>query len=82
MKQLLNVTDAISRLATREGIDPKGLVRSEDELQAEAEAQAQEQQQQQIQDMAMQAGSKVAGNIPPQSLGAALQEAQNITEGN
>ena len=78
----INVTDAISRLATSEGIDPKGLVRSEDELQAEAEAQAQEQQQQQIQDMAMQAGSKVAGNIPPQSLGAALQEAQNITEGN
>ena len=45
-------------------------------------ASSQEQQQQQIQDMAMQAGSKVAGNIPPQSLGAALQEAQNITEGN
>jgi hypothetical protein len=73
----INVTDAISRLATSEGIDPKGLVRSEEELAAQAEQQQQEQQQQQMQDVAMQAGSKVAGNIPPKSLGLALEEYQN-----
>ena len=77
----INVTDAISRLATSEGIDPKGLVRSEDELAAQEQQQMQAQQQQQMQDMAMQAGTKVAGNIPPQALGDALQQAQEITQG-
>ena len=69
----INVSDAVSRLATSEGIDPKGLVRSEEELAAEAEQQQMEQQQQQLQDASVQAGTKVAGNIPPKSLGEALQ---------
>ena len=42
--------------------------------------QQQEQQQQQMQDVAMQAGSKVAGNVPPKSLGLALEEYQNHTD--
>ena len=69
----INVSDAISRLATSEGIDPKGLVRSEEELAAEAEQQQMDMQQQQLQDASVQVGTKVAGNIPPKSLGEALQ---------
>ena len=70
----INVSDAVSRLATSEGIDPKGLVRSEEELAAEAEQQTMEQQQQQLQDASVQAGTKIAGNIPPKSLGESLQQ--------
>ena len=35
ISKYINVTDAISRLATSEGIDPKGLVRNEQDIQAE-----------------------------------------------
>jgi len=73
----INVTDAIARLATSEGIDPKGLVRSEQELQQEMAAMQAAQQDQQLNDAAIAAGTKVAGNIPPQSLGESLQQLQN-----
>ena len=43
IRDSINVTDAISRLATADGIDIKGLVKSEDEMQAEMQ-QAQAQQ--------------------------------------
>jgi len=73
----INVTDAVSRLATSEGIDPKGLVRSEQELQAEMQAQQQAAQQQQLEQVAGQVAGKVAGNIPPKSLGESLQQLEN-----
>ena len=77
----INIPDAISRLATSVGIDPKGLVRSEEELAAEAEQQQMDMQQQQLQDASVQAGTKIAGNIPPKSLGLALEEYQNQQQG-
>jgi hypothetical protein len=72
----INVSDAISRLATSEGIDPKGLIKSEEELSQEMEQQQMDMQQQQLQDVAAQAGTKIAGNIPPTSIGGALEQLQ------
>jgi len=72
----INVSDAISRLATSEGIDPKGLIKSEEELSQEMEQQQMDMQQQQLQDVAAQAGTKIAGNIPPTTIGGALEQLQ------
>ena len=49
----VNVSDAITRLATAEGIDPDGLIKSDEEMQAEL-------QQQQLQ--------QVAQNVDPQQV--------------
>ena len=72
----INVSDAISRLATSEGIDPKGLIKSEEELSQEMEQQQMDMQQQQLQDASVQAGTKIAGNIPPTTIGGALEQLQ------
>ena len=56
ISKYINVTDAISRLATSEGIDPKGLVRNEQDIQAEMQATNGAAQQQQL----GQAGINVA----------------------
>ena len=48
--QYVNVTDAIKRLATADGIETKGLIRTEEDLQAEAQAQQEQMQQQKKQD--------------------------------
>ena len=77
----INVPDAVSRLATSEGIDPKGLVRSAEELAAEAEQQQMDMQQQQLQDASVQAGTKIAGNIPPTTIGGALEQLQQQQQG-
>lgn len=77
IQKYINVTDAVSRLATSEGIDPKGLVKREDELQAEMQQQQEQMQQEQMNNVAAQATGKVAGNIPPKSIGLALQELQS-----
>jgi hypothetical protein len=58
----VNVSNYIARRGTALGIDTKGLVRTEQELQAEAAAMAQQQQQQQAMEM--------AGKIAPSAIGA------------
>ena len=41
--QFVNVTEAISRLAIADGIETKGLIRTQEDIQAEAEAQQEQQ---------------------------------------
>ena len=76
IQKYINVTDAVSRLATSEGIDPKGLVRTEQELQAEMEAQMQAQQQQQITQAGIDVGARKLGNTPSENLTESLQTLQ------
>ena len=68
----VNVTEAIKRLATADGIETKGLIRSEEDLQAEQQAQQQAMMDEQQQSAMMRAGEKIAGNIPPKSLGETI----------
>ena len=72
--QYVNLSDAISRLATADGIDTKGLIKTEEDFQAEQEAQAQALQRQQMQQGMVKAGEKIAGNIPPESIGGAMDQ--------
>ena len=74
----VDVSEAIARLATADGIEVKGLIKSPEDLQAEAQ-----QQQEQMQDNAQQqavtnAGEKIAGNIPPEAVGQALAQQQGM----
>lgn len=55
----LNITDYLSRLATGAGIDPTGLVKSKEELDAQAKADAEAQQQQMMQDAINKLGPSV-----------------------
>ena len=68
----VNVTEAIKRLATADGIETKGLIRTEEDLQAEAQAQQQQMMDAQQQSAVMNAGEKIASNIPPEAVGEAL----------
>ena len=68
----VNVTEAIKRLATADGIETKGLIRTEEDLQAEQQAQQEAMMQEQQQSALLKAGEKIAGNIPPKSLGETL----------
>ena len=68
----VNVTEAIKRLATADGIETKGLIRTEEDLQAEQQAQQQAMMDEQQQSAMMRAGEKIAGNIPPKSLGETI----------
>ena len=70
--QYVNVTEAIKRLATADGIETKGLIRTEEDLQAEAQAQQEQMQQQAQQQSLLNAGEKIAGNIPPKTLGESI----------
>ena len=67
-----NVTEAIKRLATADGIETKGLIRSEEDLQAEQQAQQQSMMDEQQQSAMLRAGEKIAGNIPPKTLGETI----------
>ena len=62
----INVTDAISRLATADGIDIKGLVKSEEEMQAEMQ---QVQAQQYAQNVDPQQAAELAQQYLPQQQG-------------
>ena len=55
IQKFVNVDDAIARLATSDGIDTKGLIKSQEDLAAEM--------QQQMQEMQMQQASQVAGDM-------------------
>ena len=60
--QLLNPMDLIQRLATAQGIDTEGLIKTPEQLQAEQEQAAMQQQQQQMADTAQAVAPKVADN--------------------
>ena len=72
MLEYVNVTEAIKRLATADGIETKGLIRTEEDLQAEAQAQQEQMQQPAQQQSLLKAGEKIAGNIPPKTLGETI----------
>jgi hypothetical protein len=55
IQKFVNVDDAITRLATSDGLDTKGLIKTKEDLEAEM--------QQQMQDMQMQQASQVAGDV-------------------
>ena len=54
--------DLIQRLATAQGIDTEGLIKTPEQLQAEQEQAAMQQQQQQMADTAQAVAPKVADN--------------------
>ena len=55
IQKFVNVDDAIARLATSDGIDVKGLIKTKEDLQAE--------QQEQMQQMQMQQAQSAAGGM-------------------
>ena len=63
--QFVNITEAISRLAIADGIETKGLIRTEEDLQAEQQAQQQAMMDEQQQSALLNAGQTIAGKIPP-----------------
>jgi len=74
----VDVSEAIARLATADGIEVKGLIKSQEDLQAEAQQQQEQMQEQQQNQALTQAGGKIAGNIPPKSIGQALAQQQGL----
>jgi len=68
IQQFVNIPDAIKRLATSEGIDPEGLIKSQEEIQ-------QEMQQQQL----LQATQNIDPN-QVQDLVSQVQEQQGVNE--
>tara|TARA_E500000331_G_scaffold55504_2_gene49383 strand:+ start:68 stop:1684 length:1617 start_codon:yes stop_codon:yes gene_type:complete len=74
----VDVSEAIARLATADGIEVKGLIKSPEDLQAEAQQQQEQMMQDQQQQALTQAGGKIAGNIPPKSIGQALAQQQGL----
>jgi len=76
IQQYVNVTEAISRLATADGIETKSLIRTQEEIQAEAQAQQEAAQADQQNQAVLNAGSQIAGSIPPEAIGQALNQNQ------
>ena len=72
----INVTDAVSRLATSEGIDPKGLVRNEQEFRRKWKLRCK------LNNSATNASwysswrSETAGNIPSENITESLSQLQ------
>jgi hypothetical protein len=82
-QRYLNISDYLNRLATGAGIDPDGLVKTEEEIQQMLEQEAQAQQQAQMQELitklgpagikAATEGAKNGGQSPEASNGAVPQ---------
>ena len=70
----VNLSEAISRLATADGIDIKALIKTEEDFQAEQEQAQQQLQQQQIQQGLVNAGEKIASKVPPSTIGGAIDQ--------
>jgi hypothetical protein len=78
VQKYVNIDDAISRLATADGIDTKGLVKTKEELMAEEQQQMMAMQQQQAMSKGIDVAGNVAGNVDPNSLDPqAIAEAIN-----
>ena len=76
----VNLSEAIARLATADGIEVKGLIKSEQDLQAELEAQQRNQLEMQQAQAVTNAGETIAGNIPPETIGRTLARQQGLPE--
>ena len=76
VQKYVNIGDAIERLATADGIDTKGLVKTQEELQAEQQQQMMAQQQQQATDVAGNVAQSVGGKIDPAVVGEAIEQYQ------
>jgi len=72
IQQYVNVTEAISRLALADGIEAKGLIKSPQEIQNEMAAQQEQMMAQQQNQALVNAGEKIAGNVPPKTIGETL----------
>lgn len=76
VQKYVNIGDAIERLATADGIDTKGLVKTQEQLQAEQQQQMMAQQQQQATDVAGNVAQSVGGKIDPAVVGEAIEQYQ------
>ena len=83
IQKFVNVDDAIARLATSDGIDTKGLIKTKEDLEAEMQQQMQQMQMQQASqvagDMAVSATpemTKQGGGINPEAVQAIAQQMQ------
>jgi hypothetical protein len=74
--QYVNVSEAIVRLATADGIEVKGLIKSPEELQAEVEQQQRQQLEMEQAQAVTSAGENIASNIPPKTVGETLKHMQ------
>jgi hypothetical protein len=72
--QRINVGDAISRVGTALGIDMKGLVKSEEQIQQEQQAAQQAQQQQMMMEQGIAPAINQAGSLAKQGMANGSQE--------
>lgn len=77
IQQFVNVSEAVTRLAIADGIEVKGLIKTQEQLQSEMMAQQDAALQQQQNQAILEAGTKIAGNIPTDGLQQAVASFQN-----
>lgn len=76
--QYVKVSEVIARLATADGIEVKGLIKTEQDIQAEAQQQQEQMMQAQQQQALTNAGERIAGSVPPEAVGEALAQQQGL----
>ena len=74
--QYVNLSEAIKRLATADGIETKGLIKSEEDLQAEMMAQQQQAQEAQLAQAGQQLAVKGMPQVSPEVIEQAVQSIQ------
>ena len=74
--QYVNLTEAIKRLATADGIETRGLIKSEEDLQAEMMAQQQQAQEAQLAQAGQQLAVKGMPQVSPEVIEQAVQNIQ------
>ncbi len=74
--QYVNISEAIKRLATADGIETKGLIKSEEDLQAEQMAQQEQAQMQQMQDASQQMAVKGMPQVSPEAIEQTVNQLQ------
>ena len=75
--QHVNLTEAIKRLATADGIETKGLIKTEEDIQAEQQAQLEDAQAQQMQDATQQMAVKGMPQVSPEVI---EETAKNLSQ--
>lgn len=75
MMTYINPSDAITRVGTALGIDTKGLVKSEEQIQQEQQAAAQAQQQQMMMEQGLAPAINQAGGLVKQGMADGTKEA-------
>ena len=74
--QYVNLSEAIKRLATADGIETKGLIKTEEDLQGEMMAQQQQAQDAQLQQAGQQLAVKGMPQVSPEVIEQAVQNIQ------